>query len=80
MKPPIAPHDSARLAGASLDALSADPPLVQANAITKVFDVSAPWLNRMIEGRPRQDLLAVEVAPCLSLILFTFPLCSYPTK
>lgn len=60
MKPPIAPHDSARLAGASLDALSADPPLVQANAITKVFDVSAPWLNRMIEGRPRQDLLAVD--------------------
>ncbi|HPU51839.1 MAG TPA: ABC transporter ATP-binding protein [Burkholderiaceae bacterium] len=35
-------------------------PLVRAEAISKVFDVSAPWLNRMIERRPRQLLRAVD--------------------
>ena len=60
MKSSIDPHDPARRAGAAMSATNADPPLVQANAITKVFDVSAPWLNRMIERRPRQDLRAVD--------------------
>ena len=34
--------------------------LVAAEGITKVFDVSAPWLNRVIERRPRQLLHAVD--------------------
>ncbi len=35
-------------------------PLVRATDLAKTFDVSAPWLNRMIEGRPRQLLRAVD--------------------
>jgi len=35
-------------------------PLVQADSIGKVFDVSPPWLNRVLEGRPRQLLHAVD--------------------
>jgi peptide/nickel transport system ATP-binding protein len=35
-------------------------PLVQAHDLAKTFDVSAPWLNRVIEGRPRQLLHAVD--------------------
>ncbi len=35
-------------------------PLVSAQDITKVFDVSAPWLNRVLEGKPRQLLHAVD--------------------
>jgi peptide/nickel transport system ATP-binding protein len=35
-------------------------PLVQANDLAKTFDVSAPWLNRVIERRPRQLLHAVD--------------------
>jgi peptide/nickel transport system ATP-binding protein len=35
-------------------------PLVQAHDLAKVFDVSAPWLNRVIERRPRQLLHAVD--------------------
>ena len=34
--------------------------LVQANDLAKTFDVSAPWLNRVIEGKPRQLLRAVD--------------------
>jgi len=34
--------------------------LVQARSISKRFDVSAPWLNRVLEGRPRQLLHAVD--------------------
>jgi peptide/nickel transport system ATP-binding protein len=34
--------------------------LVQARDLAKTFDVSAPWLNRMLEGRPRQLLHAVD--------------------
>lgn len=36
------------------------PPLVQARDLAKTFDVSAPWLNRVIEGKPRQLLHAVD--------------------
>ena len=36
------------------------PPLVQASDLAKTFDVSAPWLNRVIEGAPRQLLRAVD--------------------
>jgi peptide/nickel transport system ATP-binding protein len=34
--------------------------LVQARDLAKTFDVSAPWLNRVIERRPRQLLHAVD--------------------
>ena len=46
-----------------------------ATGLTRVFDVSAPWLNRLIERRPRQSLRAVDdidfAVPqggCLSLV------------
>jgi peptide/nickel transport system ATP-binding protein len=34
-------------------------PLVEAKGLTRVFDVSKPWLNRVIEGEPRAYLKAV---------------------
>jgi peptide/nickel transport system ATP-binding protein len=34
--------------------------LVQVEALCKRFDVSAPWLNRVLEGRPRQVVHAVD--------------------
>jgi len=34
--------------------------LVEAVDLVKVFDVSAPWLNRVIERRPRQAVHAVD--------------------
>jgi peptide/nickel transport system ATP-binding protein len=36
------------------------PPLVVVEDITKVFDVSPPWLNRVIERKPRTLLRAVD--------------------
>ncbi|HZY15998.1 MAG TPA: dipeptide ABC transporter ATP-binding protein [Ramlibacter sp.] len=36
------------------------PPLVQAHDLAKSFDVSAPWLNRVLERKPRQLLHAVD--------------------
>ncbi|HST01011.1 MAG TPA: oligopeptide/dipeptide ABC transporter ATP-binding protein [Usitatibacter sp.] len=35
-------------------------PLLEVENLTKVFDVSRPWLNRMIERQPRQLLRAVD--------------------
>ena len=35
-------------------------PLVRATDLAKTFDVSAPWLNRVLEGKPRQLLRAVD--------------------
>ena len=35
-------------------------PLVSAKGITKIFDVSAPWLNRVLERKPKQLLHAVD--------------------
>ena len=35
-------------------------PLVQAHDLAKTFDVSPPWLNRVLEGKPRQLLKAVD--------------------
>ena len=37
-----------------------EPPLVVAHDLAKTFDVSAPWLNRVLEGQPRQLLHAVD--------------------
>ena len=34
--------------------------LVEVKDLAKTFDVSAPWLDRMIEGRPRQFVHAVD--------------------
>ena len=36
------------------------PPLVQVRDLCKTFDVSAPWLNRVIERKPRQFVHAVD--------------------
>ncbi len=36
------------------------PPLVQARDLAMSFDVSPPWLNRMLERKPRQYLAAVD--------------------
>ncbi len=35
-------------------------PLVQVRDLAKTFDVSAPWLNRVLEGKPRVLLHAVD--------------------
>ena len=40
--------------------MSASTPLVVAHDLAKTFDVSAPWLQRVLEGRPRQLLHAVD--------------------
>ena len=37
-----------------------DAPMLRAQGLKRYFDVSAPWLNRMIEGQPRQILKAVD--------------------
>lgn len=44
----------------STTAASSGKPLVQAHDLAKTFDVSAPWLNRMIERKPRTLLHAVD--------------------
>ena len=36
------------------------PPLVQARDLAMSFDVSPPWLNRVLERKPRQYLAAVD--------------------
>ncbi len=36
------------------------PPLVQVRDLCKTFDVSAPWLNRVVERKPRQFVHAVD--------------------
>ncbi len=35
-------------------------PLVEVRDLAKIFDVSAPWLNRVIERKPRQFVHAVD--------------------
>ncbi len=40
--------------------MSAAPPLVEVKDLAKVFDVSAPWLNRVVERKPRQFVHAVD--------------------
>jgi peptide/nickel transport system ATP-binding protein len=35
-------------------------PLVEVKDLAKTFDVSAPWLNRVVEGKPRQFVHAVD--------------------
>ncbi len=40
--------------------MSEKSPLVVAQDLAMTFDVSAPWLNRVLEGKPRQLLHAVD--------------------
>ncbi|HEX2546638.1 MAG TPA: dipeptide ABC transporter ATP-binding protein [Ramlibacter sp.] len=47
-------------AGAAATISSTAQPLVQANDLAKTFDVSPPWLNRVIERKPRVLLHAVD--------------------
>lgn len=35
-------------------------PALTVNGLVKTFDVSAPWLNRVIERKPRQFVQAVN--------------------
>jgi peptide/nickel transport system ATP-binding protein len=35
-------------------------PLVAVDGLTKTFDVSPPWLNRVVERTPRQYVRAVD--------------------
>ena len=39
--------------------MTAPPPLVRAENLGRVFDVSSPWLTRALEGLPRQFVIAV---------------------
>jgi len=39
---------------------SLDAPLVEVRDLAKTFDVSAPWLNRVVERKPRQFVHAVD--------------------
>jgi peptide/nickel transport system ATP-binding protein len=39
---------------------AAAPPLVSVRDLAKVFDVSAPWLNRVLERKPKQFVHAVD--------------------
>ncbi|WP_234194474.1 ABC transporter ATP-binding protein [Pseudacidovorax sp. NFM-22] len=41
-------------------AAAATPPLVVAHDLARTFDVSAPWLNRVLERKPRTLLHAVD--------------------
>ncbi|TMG82303.1 MAG: ATP-binding cassette domain-containing protein [Betaproteobacteria bacterium] len=41
-------------------AATADAPLVELIDIARYFDVSPPWLNRLLEGKPRALLKAVD--------------------
>src|SRR6187549_2414938 len=43
-----------------MSAVPESAPLVQAHDLAKTFDVSPPWLNRVLEGKPRQLLNAVD--------------------
>jgi peptide/nickel transport system ATP-binding protein len=45
---------------AEVPAAAPEAPLVRATDLAKTFDVSAPWLNRVIERQPRQLLRAVD--------------------
>ena len=49
-------------------------PLVRAQDLGRTFDVSSPWLTRVLEGLPRQFVVAVadmsfEIAPRETLAL-----------
>jgi peptide/nickel transport system ATP-binding protein len=43
-----------------MSAAPGHPPLVEVEGLAKTFDVSAPWLNRVVERKPRQFVRAVD--------------------
>jgi peptide/nickel transport system ATP-binding protein len=43
-----------------LEGAAVSAPLVEVRDLAKVFDVSSPWLNRVIERKPRQFVHAVD--------------------
>ena len=45
--------------------------LVQVQDLAKVFDVSAPWLNRVLERQPRLFVHAVDAVSYTHLTLPT---------
>jgi peptide/nickel transport system ATP-binding protein len=52
---------AAAAAGSSAPAsAAATRPLVEVHELAKTFDVSAPWLNRVVERKPRQFVHAVD--------------------
>ncbi|BCH23307.1 ABC transporter ATP-binding protein [Mesorhizobium sp. L-8-3] len=58
-----------------MTAASASAPALRVENLVKTFDVSAPWLNRLVERKPRQYLRAVNdisftvpMGGCLSLV------------
>lgn len=55
-------HDAAATAALAQSPATgeAKAPLVRATDLAKTFDVSAPWLNRVLERQPRQLLRAVD--------------------
>ncbi len=53
----IAPADGASPAAATSPAAA---PLVRARDLARTFDVSPPWLNRVLEGKPKLLLRAVD--------------------
>ncbi len=55
----LAPDAATAAAVVKGEGASADT-LVQVTDLSKTFDVSAPWLNRVIERKPRQFVHAVD--------------------
>ena len=51
--------------------MTATTPLIQVSNIAKSFDVSAPWLNRVIERKPRL-LLQIFSETQLGPVFFEF--------
>jgi peptide/nickel transport system ATP-binding protein len=56
----IVPPAASAAAASDTRVVPAGAPLVQARDLAKTFDVSAPWLNRVLERKPRQLLHAVD--------------------
>ncbi|WP_288582058.1 oligopeptide/dipeptide ABC transporter ATP-binding protein, partial [uncultured Methylobacterium sp.] len=54
MKPDIKPHIALK------PVITPQPDYVQVRDLRRLFDVSRPWLNRVIERQPRQYLRAVD--------------------
>jgi peptide/nickel transport system ATP-binding protein len=55
-------YRSAQHEGSPVSAVLPEPlkPLVEVHDLAKTFDVSAPWLNRVVERKPRQFVHAVD--------------------
>jgi peptide/nickel transport system ATP-binding protein len=45
---------------ADTDSSSVEAPLLEVKDLARYFDVSPPWLNRVLEGKPRQLVKAVD--------------------